>query len=76
MRNSILFQLILLQHFQVPKFLDAIDIDVEKPDEKSVMMYVAEIIKVAEARSETAGALGKIEVHEIMIADLLIKSPG
>ena len=41
------------QQFGIPQFLEAIDVDVEKPDEKSIMMYVAEIIKVAEARSES-----------------------
>ena len=37
--------------------MDPEDIDVERPDEKSIMMYVAEIIKVAEARSETSSAV-------------------
>ena len=45
------------EHFQIPRFLDAADIDVEKPDEKSIMMYVAEIIKVAEARAEQSSAV-------------------
>ena len=37
--------------------LIAVDIDVEKPDEKSIMMYVAEIIKVAEARNEMSSSV-------------------
>ena len=56
------------EHFSIPRFLDAVDIDVDKPDEKSIMMYVAEMIKVAESRSETAKSLDEVvppEMHKL-----------
>ena len=56
------------EHFSIPRFLDAVDIDVDKPDEKSIMMYVAEMIKVAESRSEKAKSLDEVvppEMHKL-----------
>lgn len=67
------------EHFQIPRFLDAADIDVEKPDEKSIMMYVAEIIKVAEARAEQSSAVtgsGNISPEMAKLDNLLLWTSG
>ena len=46
------------EKFGILQIFDAVDIDIDKPGEKSVMMYVAEIIKVAEAQ---IGKSGKVK---------------
>ena len=44
----------------------------DQPDEKSIMMYVAEMIKVAETRTEQASSLSETVTPEMHLFDNLM----